>query len=368
MKKFLLSLALLATMVPAIQAQDNLYLMVRDSYYGQTWTPGNSDPYLELTGDGIYEGQVELKKGQAFMFYLGDADKFTVYGSNSESVSMLQFTNYAVYNATLQENSYSTWMISKLNPQDLTVAPVNITVNLNTLSAQFEQANVAEEVFDNVYVWGSTDGGLSYKMVQGMTQSSQNENLFSATIAVPKVDGAGYDPEMGAVDGYLVMLGASNTDLWNNTRFTAPLEDKEIDITSDETFEVTLIKNTGSGLLFVTPGDYTITFNVDSYEFTAAYADGSSTPENPGDDEPGNTPGGDDQPGNTPGGDDEPGNTPGGDDQPEGPTTGVESLEINGSVNVYDLNGKPVYNGNAKGLGNLQKGIYIVNGKKVVIK
>lgn len=61
---------------------------------------------------------------------------------------------------------------------------------------------------------------------------------------------------------------------------------------------------------------------------------------------------------------DESGNNPGG-DEPEGPSTGVSSLEAEASQNgVYNLNGVKV----GSSLKGLNPGLYIVNGKKVVIK
>ena len=56
---------------------------------------------------------------------------------------------------------------------------------------------------------------------------------------------------------------------------------------------------------------------------------------------------------------------------PDGPTGGVSGIEAdaNGNYIIYNLNGVNVANtGDASAISNLNKGIYIINGKKVIVK
>ena len=340
MKKFLLTLSLLATLVPCLQAQDKLYLMVRNPYFGATWQPGDNDPYLTLNAEGVYEGEVSLKKNDGFMFYtLGADNAFTTYAP--ANMAQIQFNNVDTYNATMEADGNSVWLISKFNPQTLQEANVFMSVDLSTLKGKFQQADVADDVISNMYVWGSSNWGLNYSVVAEMTQSPEDEKIFTATINVPEIGNyegdSEYAPPAGDPrNGYYVILSTATSDLFNNTRFTAPLEQKVVTIENDETFDLTLIKNLGGPMIFLSYGEITITFNADTYEFTAEYAD-------------------EDTPGT-------------GDDEPDGPSSSVSSLEAAGNVNVYDLNGKQVYNGATEGVKNINKGIYIINGKKVVVK
>ena len=339
MKKLLLTLFLLAALVPCLQAQDKLYMMVRNPYFGATWEPDENDQYLTLNEEGVYEGEVSLQKSDAFKFYLLDSDEdFTTYGPMN--LSQIQFNNVDVYETTLVENSSSEWLLSKFNPETLQEANVSMSVNLSTLKGTFKQSEVAEEVITNLYVWGSANWGLNYSIVAEMTQSSTDENLYTATINVPEVGNYEGDSEYapGADDprnGYYMILSPADSDLFKSPRFTAPLSQKVVTIENDETFDLTLIKNVGGPMIFLSYGEITITFNVDTYEFTAVYADE---------------------------------NTPGtGEDEPDGPSS-VSTIEVENSVSVFDLNGKKVFTGDIEGIKSIKKGIYIINGKKTVVK
>ena len=333
MKKLLLTLSLLVAFVVGAQAQEKLYLMGRNPYYGTTWEPSADDQYLTLTSEGVYEGEVSLKKNDGFMFYvLGSGDEFTTYAP--ANMSMVQFNNVDIYNATMEKDGNSVWLLSKFNPETLQEGDVKMSVDLSTLKGTFEQANVEEEVITNMYVWGSSNWGLNYSIVTEMTQDAANKNLYTATINVPEVGNYDGDSEYapGADDprnGYYMVLSPSGSDLFKSTRFTAPLEQKVVTIENDETFDLTLIKNLGGPMIFLSYGEITITFNVETYKFTAVYADGTGS---------------------------------------DGPSSSVSAIETSGDVNVYDLTGKQVYSGSAEGVKNINKGIYIVNGKKVVVK
>lgn len=68
-------------------------------------------------------------------------------------------------------------------------------------------------------------------------------------------------------------------------------------------------------------------------------------------------------------GDDEPGDDEPGDDEPgDGPTVGIAGIQAdaNGNFTVYNLQGVKVMQG--ADLNGLNKGLYIINGKKVVVK
>ena len=325
MKKFLLILSLLAVVLPGMSAQDKLYLMVRNPYFGADWTPSENDPFLVENEDGIYEGEVDFVKSDAFVFYQMEGEDVVLY--TPISLKQIQFNNVDVYETDFEKNGSSLWLFSKFNPATLQEATVSMKVDLKNLTATFEQTDVPEEIIDHVYVWGSSDWGLSFRDVYEMTPSADNAGLFSATINIPEIGNYDGDPEYGPSaddpkNGYYLLLSVSDANLFSNTRFTAPLDSKVVDVKEDDVFDITLIKNMGAPMIFLSYGEMTLTFNAETYEFTAQYAENSDNPDDPG--------------------------------------AGVSSLNADSKVNIYDLNGNKVDQNR------LRKGIYIINGRKVM--
>ena len=170
-----------------------------------------------------------------------------------------------------------------------------------------------------------------------MTQSDTDPNVFTATIDIPEIGNYTGDPEYapGGDDpknGYYLLLSVSDANLFTSTRFTAPFDNKVVDIAEDETFEVTLLKNVGAPMIFVSYGNMALTFNAETYEFSAVYVDNT---EEPGD----------------------------------GDNTGISAVENASEYVVYDLLGRKVISTTDRSaLENIAAGIYVINGKKTVVK
>ena len=330
MKKFLLTFAFVVLMFPILLAQERVYMMSTSGTVGIPTPSDNDSEFIYNSSKGIYELTTLMNKN-AFQFYIkGSGDNITTI-TPSSVFRIITFSDSNKWpNSEDQDNSViyggtGRWYVSYF-PDNTQTATVKISLNLSMMEVNFV---VQEEVYqspEKVYFWGSENGGMNFTMKGEMTPDKSKPYLFSITLDVPKIDhldleDPGFRPGENTPDGgYYFFLNTNKSSLTGGTIFNAPLEKRVIDINKGDTYDVTLTRGAGATLICLSSGKLTFTFNGESLALSVAYSS-SDTP------------------------------------------SGVEAIcDSQEEEVIYNLQGVPV-NG-----ASLTKGIYIVNGKKYVVK
>ena len=243
--------------------------------------PGADDQALTLN-DGVYEGTVSLTKDRAFRFYVGTASDYQVLGPSRDTyttqVSFSTYQNYEGdcywYDTTAEKGNWTPVM-----EQGVSEIQVNMTVNPGEGTVVFEPIQPKEEAPDALYVWGSIDGGETFKAYATLEPTAENPYIFTVTFEVPKCgpfDGMGSGEAPGIYDkneGFYFKLSEANTGGGNMYGYPASDDDpdgKYIELAEDgEPYVATLGRTQASNLVDLSPGLTTFTFDFENWNFTA---------------------------------------------------------------------------------------------------
>lgn len=305
-----------------MSAQDEIYLMRTSGIIGVP-TPGEEDTALVLNSEtGYYEGIINISSAAGFKFYSGDAEDYTVIGPGY-AYANISFAQSDVYEDTCEWDGTGIWYVSYF-PEGEKKGDIEMKVNPNDGVVVFTSKVVIDTSFpENAYLWGSENWGMNYKQMAIFEPDTEHPNLLVATLDVPEVGPYDGDPEFAPGEddpegGFYFIIGGEN---WVKQRYMAPFDEKVIDLSGDETYDVTMIRNYGASFICVSHGLMVFTIDPETLQLTVTYA-------------------------------------------PEEGDNSVEGLEIDplNSGEIYNLHGIRV------SADSLQKGIYIQNGKKYVVK
>ena len=261
---------------------EKLYMMEEEGIsINATLAPGADDQALTLN-DGVYEGKVSLTKDVAFRFYVGTASDYQVLGPSRDTyttqVSFSTYQNYEGtcfwYDTTAEKGNWTPFM-----EQGITELEVNMTVNPTEGTVVFAPIQPKEPAPEAMYVWGSIDGGETFKSFATLEPTDDNPYVFTVTFDVPKCgpfDGMGSGQAPGIQDkneGFYFKLSEANTGGGNMYGYPTNDDDpdgKYIELEEDgEPYVATLARTQASNLVALTPGLTTFTFDFETWEFTA---------------------------------------------------------------------------------------------------
>lgn len=273
MKKIFTTLMAAALLVPAMSAQEQLYMMSGNGPAGVP-APGENDPALVLNEtSGAYEGTVTLNKN-AFAFYFYDEEDALVKVGPEGLYSSISFSSNDTFEDVCVEGSNGRWYVSSF-ANAASTAEVEMSVNLTDGTVLFvaEEGKLPEVTA--LYMWGSTDGGNTYPSdLVSEFEKDENGN-FTLTLPVPECGNFVYpDPEFQPGDdapdhGYYFMITTNGTSISGGNFYGAPLTNRYFDLDEGE-FDVTLLFRNGGTMACLTPGEVLFTFNPETLEFTAA--------------------------------------------------------------------------------------------------
>ena len=297
LKRLLLLVCGLALLHPALSAQTKLYFMERAT--GKSIPlPSSIDVQIpESSQEGVYSAVIKINKGMTFGFYTGElGDPETIY----QSIGNSNLSFYGMENPVWPSgNNYNagamrekgpaeigTWwcILSFTDPQEK-VAPVLVTVDLNSKQITLAQQDINEELPECLYIWGSPDGEERFQCVARMEPMISNPTVFETIYNVPEVlefidntgDGggstAGDDEGPHFPDhGFRFNISTDGLSVTGGKKFYAPLTDFLIDFSeSAEPFGSDLAVLQGSVFFDLTPGETLIRIDYETKKITVEY-------------------------------------------------------------------------------------------------
>lgn len=285
MRKILLVLSLLLGAAGGLRAESPLPFFVNfsDLQYGE-FTPSASDrqfDYNETTG--LYEITVDydIDSPDRFMrFYQKDGDGIIKWGPLVRThVSMLDNKEYPVY---VEEDRTSPLLITGFYGEVRTAQVQISTVPGDTIMI-LRQVIEKEYIPENIYIWGSDDGGFGTRLFGSLTPSADDPYLFEGEMEMPTWH---FDPKSPLADyasnSFIFFLSTNGNSSKEGIIFRSyiPYDTGDptfstIYLTNGQTFTTTLqtaIQESGA-LACHTPGKMKLSFNYKTYEFKATMLD-----------------------------------------------------------------------------------------------
>ena len=273
MKKIITALMALGLIIPALSAQNQIFLMKATSTVGEP-APSEDDPSLILNeATGAYEGTVNLNKN-AFKFYYTDSEGKMVTIGPEGLYSVVSFSSSDVFEDSCTEGSTGRWYVTYF-PFAASTCDVAMTVNPKEGNVVFEALSAGPEIPTALYLWGSTDGGLTYTMDEAFELNE--DGIFTLSTFIPECGPFIYDdPEFKPGDdapdhGYYFILTTNGESISKGNSYGAPLNNKMFDLEEGE-YSETLLYRSGASMVCLSSGDVLFLFNPKTLEFIAQAA------------------------------------------------------------------------------------------------
>lgn len=309
---------------------EKLYIMIAPNA-DSTPEVSDNDPYLTLTANGTYEGECIIPRLTGFRFYSEDENgNITVYGP-TQAKTYVNFTSYMPYNGACTSENAGAWYVSM--PNGINELNVAMVVDPDNSKVNFTAEPPVSET--GYFLWGSTDGGSRYKCAGEFSKPDADATAYEIIVDVPECTNFddGGDDAFGGGDvenpdhGWFFHISTDGTSVSAGTIFNAPEGERLIDLTKENDYAtVDLMKASQGGLAMVclNPGKVKFSLEPQLMILTVTLLESSA----------------------------------------------VETINTaNDGVKVYNLQGVKVLESNdASAVTGLPKGIYIVNGQKVIVK